>query len=217
MIKIIRTLQPLFVLMTIGLFAVSRPAFASMTGSRHDFSRGWLSPSGEICIVCHTPHNAIGTIAPLWNHRTSTAVYTVYSSSTLNATVGQPSGSSKACLSCHDGTVAMDAYGGAPGNPGSVMIGYDMLQTDLSNDHPVSFTYDAALATADGGLYDPTVKAVPAFGGKTVDRAMLFDHKVECATCHDIHNDRGDAPTQGRNILVVDNTNSALCLTCHRR
>ena len=60
----------------------------------------------DVCIFCHTPHHASGD-GPLWNHQMSGASYTPYSSSTLKATVGQPTGSSRLCLSCHDGTVAL--------------------------------------------------------------------------------------------------------------
>ena len=64
------------------------------------------STEADICIFCHAPHNTTG-VGPLWNHALSAATYTPYSSSTLKATVGQPTGASKLCLSCHDGTVAL--------------------------------------------------------------------------------------------------------------
>ena len=67
---------------------------------------------------------------------------------------GQPDGVSLLCLSCHDGTVALDAYGGDPGNAGTIGDQFD-LGTDLNNDHPISIVYDSALATLDGGLHDP--------------------------------------------------------------
>ena len=68
----------------------------TITGSAHDFStQSWSG--GRICVACHTPHKADTTItdAPLWNHANSTAVYTLYSSPTLNATISQPGGGSK--------------------------------------------------------------------------------------------------------------------------
>jgi len=46
----------------------------------------------------------------LWNHQMSSVTnYIVYTSPTLKAVVGQPDGSSRLCLSCHDGTVALAA------------------------------------------------------------------------------------------------------------
>jgi len=203
----------ILVLTVISLIAM-RTAFAAITGSGHDFkSKSW-NTTGEICVVCHTPHNASSTIAPLWNHVLTSATFILYSSPSLNATVGQPSASSKACLSCHDGTVALDSFGGKVGT--NFISGEDKLGTDLSNDHPVSFTYDTALATADGTLSNPTVKTVGALGGKTIDAAMLIGHKVECASCHDVHADKGDSATAAH-LLLVNNAASTLCLTCHNK
>ncbi|MFQ6108814.1 MAG: cytochrome C, partial [Candidatus Aminicenantales bacterium] len=93
-------------------------ALAQISGTAHDFSGDTWNTSGEICIVCHTPHNADTSVsaAPLWNHDVTTATYTLYSSSTLDATLGQPGDISKLCLSCHDGTVAIDSFGGATGS-----------------------------------------------------------------------------------------------------
>lgn len=196
-------------------FVIAQIANAAITGSKHDFSAKSWNPSGQICIVCHTPHNATSTIAPLWNHVLTSATFTVYSSPSLNASVGQPSSSSKACLSCHDGTVGLDAFGGNLTGT-EFIVGGERLGTDLSNDHPVSFTYDATLASNDGSLHNPTTKTVSALGGKTIDQGMLIGNKVECGSCHDVHNNKGDAPTTS-NLLLVNNAGSALCLTCHNK
>ena len=60
----------------------------------------------QVCIFCHAPHNA-SPIRPLWNRATPVDAYTIYSSPALDAEPGQPTGSSKMCLSCHDGTIAI--------------------------------------------------------------------------------------------------------------
>jgi predicted CXXCH cytochrome family protein len=206
MAKVVMGMVALTVMLTLGTGSVVN---AGIAGSKHDFSStGWSG--GEICIVCHTPHNADTSVAgtPLWNHAVTASSYTVYSSSTLNAVVGQPSGVSKLCLSCHDGTVALDSFGGATGT--HMITGTANLGTNLSNDHPISFTYDTALATADGGLFDPAVKT-SGIGG-TVSHDLLFSGKLECASCHDVHNGLGIA-----NLLRKANTGSALCLTCHNK
>lgn len=181
----------------------------TIVGSAHDFSaQGWSG--GETCVTCHTPHNASTSVsaAPLWNHAVTTATFTVYSSGTLNATVGQPDGTSKLCLSCHDGTVAIDSFGGATGS--TMVSGGALVGTSLANDHPVSFTYDAALATSDGGLKDPATATSGL--GSTIDTDMLSAGKMQCSSCHDVHNGSGLA-----NLLVKSNAGSALCLTCHSK
>ncbi|MCF6283924.1 MAG: cytochrome c3 family protein [Candidatus Hydrogenedentes bacterium] len=185
-------------------------ASASIAGSAHDFStKGW-NTTGEMCVVCHTPHNADNTVAnaPLWNHDVTTATYTPYTSLTLDATVGQPAGTTKLCLSCHDGTIAVDSFGGATGT--NFLTGGKNLSIDLSDDHPISFTYDATLASADAGLFDPT--SVNSGLGGTIDADMLFGGKVECSSCHDVHN-----AFNNNDLLVKSNAGSALCLTCHNK
>lgn len=198
-------------MMTAGNLTVTR-AMAGIVGSPHDFSGEAWNYTGEICVVCHTPHNAGAGDAPLWNHTTTTASFTVYSSASLNASVPQPSGTSKACLSCHDGTVALDSFGGDTGTTFIADLGDPgiVLGTDLRNDHPISFPYNTALATADGGLYDPST-ANSGLGG-TIDNDMLLGGKVECASCHDVHNSTG-LPE----LLVKSNSGSGLCLTCHNK
>lgn len=170
----------------------------TIAGSKHDLS-SFAATGGEICIACHTPHKADTSVtdAPLWNHKLTTATYTLYASPTFNgsATIAQPAGVSKLCLSCHDGTVAVDAFGGQAGT--SMIAAAGNLGTDLKKSHPISFTFDSALITADGEL-----KAPPA--------GWVNNSKFECSSCHDVHNKSGVSK-----MLHVSNTGSALCLSCH--
>ena len=194
-----------------GLFFIfmAQISMGQISGSAHDFHADTWNTTGEICVVCHTPHNAIAGVTPLWNHELSNvSSYTPYTSTTLDATVGQPDGNSKLCLSCHDGTVALDNFGGT--TTGSDFItGAANLGTDLSNDHPISFTYDDDLATTDGGLFPPSTTD-SGLGG-TIAADMLFAGELQCASCHDVHNAGIDY------LLVKSNVGSALCLTCHNK
>ncbi|MFC1761373.1 cytochrome c3 family protein [Planctomycetota bacterium] len=188
---------------------IGGPLFAAITGSAHDFS-GEAWSSGEICLPCHTAHNADTSLtdAPLWNHEVTIATFTVYSSTTLDAgALGQPAGTSKLCLSCHDGTVALENFGGATGGTNVVIAG--LVGTDLSNDHPISFTYDDTLAGNDGELFLPSTDTT-ILGG-TIDDDLLFEGKLECASCHDVHGTSVDG------LLRMSNEASALCLTCHNK
>ncbi len=192
-----------------GMFGASS-AFAGIAGTEHDFSGESWNSSGELCRPCHTPHNAdVTTITdvPLWNHTTTTSTFTLYTSSTFDgsSTIGQPNGSSLACLSCHDGSVALDSF---EGNTGTTFISGDaLLDTDLSNDHPIAFDYTTALATTDGELFDPATTSSGL--GDTIQNDMLFTDAMHCASCHDVHDD-----TNGT-FLRISNSGSALCLTCH--
>jgi len=198
-----KTLVLIAALLMLPLAAMAQ----GISGTSHDFSTASWNSSGEICIVCHTPHDAGATAdAPLWNHTTTTATYTVYDSATMEATPGQPSGVSLMCLSCHDGTVALDSFGTAPGTTTSV-TGIFNKGTDLSNDHPISMTYDVA----DLGL-NPVSDPSGTPAGGSIDTDMLFAGEVQCASCHDPHDDAGLA-----NFLVKSNAASDLCLTCHNK
>jgi len=209
-----------------GFFIYVTPASAgSILGSAHDFStQGWSA--GEICIACHTPHNANTTVsqAPLWNHTLTTTTFTVYSSPTLDAgTPGQPGASSRLCLSCHDGTVAVDSYGGRVGT--NFMTGPEAVGAggNLSDDHPISITYNSALSVTDPGLYDPSTRTVTIGAGGTrtrtgtVAEVMLIADQVQCASCHDVHNTFTVPPPSGNPLLKVSRQYSELCLTCHNK
>ncbi len=183
----------------------------TIVGSAHDFSSATWNTTGQICVVCHTPHNADVAVvnAPLWNHESTVASFSPYSSSSMNASVGQPDASSKLCLSCHDGTVAVDNFGTTTGGT-HFISGATLIGTDLNDDHPISFTYDAALAGTDGELNDPTVTN-SGLGG-TISEDMLIGGQMQCASCHDVHNSSGIGK-----LLRKSNNASALCLTCHQK
>jgi len=209
------------VLIACGALMFVTKGFGQISGSAHDFSGQTLwNPKGEICIVCHTPHNADATVtdAPLWNHATTTFNYTgfIYTSSTFDATGAVPDGSSKLCLSCHDGTVAVDNFGGGVSQPtfigsfdagGTRTAGYANLGSDLRNDHPISFLY------ADSEGADAEIKASTSgtLIGGTIATDYLIGGKVQCASCHDVHNN-GTGPTS---LLKISNSGSQLCLECH--
>ena len=192
---------------------IVQPAAATIKGSAHDFSG--LDASQQICIFCHTAHNADTSVvdAPLWNHAVTSKVFKVYSSPTMDATVGQPTGASKLCLSCHDGTVAVDSYGG---KTGVIKMGLPLAvgADELANDHPISFTYDSALAIKDGGLFDPS--SHPSGLSGTIQKDLLIADRVECSSCHDVHNGPAAAAVND-NLLVITQVQSQLCLTCHNK
>ncbi|MEW8506551.1 MAG: cytochrome c3 family protein [Candidatus Thiodiazotropha sp.] len=201
------------------LFLYSASSLADITGTSHDLTTQTtlLTQAGntQLCAYCHTPHSAssTNTTTPLWNHQDTTASnYTMYSSPSMNMVIaGAPAGVSLACLSCHDGTVAADQLINYPnsaniqdGTAGIFTLG-DSLGTDLSNDHPISLTYNV---TQDPDFHAPD----PATN--TVNTLQLFGangDQVECGTCHSVH-DNANEP-----FLRVSNAGSALCLSCHTK
>ncbi|MFC2123343.1 cytochrome c3 family protein [Bacteroidota bacterium] len=161
----------------------------------------------EICIFCHTPHSS-KPASPLWNRNDPGLNFTLYNSTTTNATLGQPDGSSILCLSCHDGTVALGnvlnratdiTFGGGIT---TMPLGNTNLTTDISDDHPISFTYSSDLASTDGQLKDPSLITHPV---------SLESGKLQCVSCHDPHDDTYS------HFLVATTQYSGLCISCHER
>jgi predicted CXXCH cytochrome family protein len=206
----IMSLKQLLLALLICCFSVvcAVAVHAAITGSGHDFSALGYG-SNEICIFCHTPHNAKKDVSdsPLWNHKASTATYTLYSSTTLKQAPQQPRGPSKLCLSCHDGTVAIDSFGNANGS--HFISGAANLGTNLSDDHPISIPWDHQ--TMSGGR--PSCSNCHSFHGALPYNLPFYNGYLECATCHEPHN---KTPAGGAvKMLRKSLTQSAICLHCH--
>lgn len=221
--------MPRVSLLLLGLLVGATPALwaqriSEVASTKHNLSvtgTGSVSAMSEtrICVFCHTPHGASNEPgAPLWNRQMSGAAYTTYTSESLDAETiaGQlqdPGGSSKMCLSCHDGTMALGTVNMLGGEqnvtiglvgtgPGGVMPAGSGVQTgftrnldiDLRNDHPISLTYDTTLANADGELFDPTSAShigLRSPGNRypipLEPTGPIGAAQVQCGSCHDPH------------------------------
>jgi predicted CXXCH cytochrome family protein len=211
-----RTLSAALVL---GLAAAG--ASAQITGSAHDFTQYAWNTSGEICLPCHTPHNGTWTAGKLWNHDLSptSTQYNMYGSGTSGTTVSPAyfDGSSKLCLSCHDGTVALDSFGGATGTTFMTSADDAYIGTDLRNDHPVGSraVYDTTGTSTSFRPQNASHQVVSAAGmlrlrSWTDPADNTVKYVVGCKTCHNPHRTAG-----ADHLLAFSNANSQLCLTCH--
>lgn len=200
-------------------------------GSKHDLSTTASPAASQACTYCHTPHHANNTLsdlnAPLWNRVVNrTKVFTVYNSPSLTGAPGDPNRTvSVLCMGCHDGTLTSGTvYGLVRTDKHDLINGPGLGQTDystncqrchqslfggterwklgqdLSNDHPIAVSYPATPLGRFRTPPDP-LKGWPD--------ARLYAGKVECPTCHSVH-DPGIPP-----FLRKSNAGSALCLTCH--
>jgi len=177
-----------------GLMAASSVSLAGIVDTKHNLGTTAGNPgvnkfdgTAEICVFCHTPHGAKTDIAaPLWNKSVSdiTAFQTYDSLGTvsLDGAVANIGSVSIACLSCHDGSQAMDTVINAPGSGGYNTSGASQtgawtganqsagqlaagiitnLGTDLRNDHPVSIQYGGGgvnvTTHATDGLFSGTL------------------------------------------------------------
>ena len=169
------------------------------------------------CASCHTPHKAVSGTMPLWNGAQTTATFTMYSSPHFDelgaVTTGQPSGSSKLCLSCHDGTTNTSEIFTDPN---------DNLGTNLSGSHPFSFVYDSTMAGKDVTLKDPA-SAMSGLGGTIAHDLLDADGDLQCSSCHDPHTSAIAGTKYLRyyyfpaTVTGVTRDRGTFCQTCHIR
>lgn len=248
---------------------------SKVSQTKHNLSSsgvGTVKSSSEtqICVFCHTPHGADNSQAsPLWNKTLATKTYTPYDSSSLDAkaiqgaSAGHPLGSSKLCLSCHDGAMQLGAVRVLRGqqnqtivvdnaNAGAMPTGQGIStgftrqlggsdNKDLTNDHPISVTYDSTLSQRDGELRQPDSNE--RFG-TVFGKRIAGDHyrpmlpleptgasgagQVQCTTCHDPHiretnlaNEKNIKFLRANRFQLAAPTssysaiNDIICLACH--
>ena len=200
-------------------------------------------PQRRICIFCHAPHNTyrlstagVGTgpqanaafdYLPLWNHTLPATVteYIMYdpgpgapqsghaATQALNEMI--PGSVSLLCLSCHDGSIAVNSWGN-PFQPLSsqssgtkfMAAAYQIGATgNLTNHHPIGFNY----LVVQGG--DTEIRS--PYTARLTSNTFVIDHlygeNLECGSCHAVHN-KGNT---GEKLLWRSDQNSELCLTCH--
>lgn len=203
------------------LAVVSGGLSASIVNTKHDITTNTTydntgnSDQQQVCVYCHTPHNsaAKGTSGPIWNRDYTNGAFTMYGavggSGSGRATADAPGAETLACLSCHDGTTAIDSLHNTPGagawsSNGEVIptTSFAYVGTDLSDDHPVSLTY----TPGNAGL-----RAVDSIGNMVLFTNANGSNQLECASCHQVHNDNLGS------FLRVSAVDSAVCTACHDR
>jgi hypothetical protein len=189
--------------------------------------------TSQICIFCHTPHRSSGE-GPLWNRQSTTvSFFKHFSSSTLAiddpavagaSEYGQPNGSTRLCLSCHDGVTALGAVFTTPGMPGPIAFDFvdvkggrsgknvNISHQTYSTHHPVSFKYNATVRTllTSPPYSKPYQFLPPATGGAKLDKL----ERMQCTTCHDPHQDQSDVPGPMTPFWTA-RTYGDVCSTCH--
>lgn len=203
------------------------PWIAEAVTGPHNMSS--KAPGGQVCIACHAPHKTPKSPL-LWNHVLSSANYSwsdwtqTTGGTTLPTNIQTWSGSSKMCLSCHDGTVEVGAiYAPSSIFDSTKITGDDRIGTatgDLKGNHPVAVPYPfntakntyngvttGDLALTSGWVASPTKVKI------YMDAASAGPNNrgIECASCHDPHG------TAYGDYLRDNPAGSALCLDCHTK
>ena len=208
---------------------------SGIVGSKHDMNvlkdaNVKVDTQGRVCAFCHTPHHKLESTAldynPLWSHEINDdPVLKTYGTVTFDSTSQMATdpltGPSRLCMSCHDGSIAVDQHYGIAGTATKAsLLGDDFGQiavyknSDLSNDHPIGFDLEGIngrdagiranlLAPNNSTLND---KAITVLGFKDAAKSIMT-----CASCHDVHNkDNKDTA-----FLYEKQMGSAFCLMCH--
>ena len=232
-----------------ALISVSAMA-AGITDTKHNLSSTQTSANAsfdgtaEICVFCHTPHGAQSE-APLWNRVVGVASdYTAYSSTTLDGTVSLTGSPSLACLSCHDGSQAMNTIINAPSDaPSAGNAGYNYnasgqlygttsaaagimvnnianLGTNLQNDHPVAIPYaGGGWSTADIGTTSDFINNAKDsdFVEPTTDVIGGLNAWWIEADGDDTKRTKGDLILYNRSTTdgALDTVGYVECATCH--
>lgn len=226
-------------ILVLGLVLISSSAFAAtvIRNSKHDLSSsGGQSVKSQtvdkLCEHCHAPHNARVAV-PLWNRANPSGTFLLYTSSATlatggaakNASIGATSISAQ-CLSCHAArpgvqgdvtTVVRDntlnaAIKASTFDAPATGLKNAGLGTDLTNDHPIGFSYATAI-TDRASVAGATPLQAQAFAE---GKGMKFfttggnANQMECSSCHMVHN-----PSNGY-FLRIANTGSAVCRACHQ-
>ena len=127
------------------------------------------------------------TLGAAWRHQTAIPYAHPYGKLIETAGGSLLDKFSAECLSCHDGTISK-----AP----QVEVKQGVWQHGIGMSHPVGVEY-------------------PRFGDFTYPESLpeevrLFDGRIGCLSCHEIY-------TEEKNMLVMNNRGSRLCLTCHKK
>jgi predicted CXXCH cytochrome family protein len=162
---------------------------------------------------------------------------------TLSGTpISNPPGTfSLTCLSCHDGSIGIGviskngvtstfAMTGRVVNAGGRMAnvtdnnGYNpYIGTDLTNDHPVGFTFPSAGYTPNGGvpgigIVINTTAPNHLTGANSNTTYPLYAevsaNQFECSTCHDPHLEDG-VRGGGAASKFLRSANAGICQDCH--
>lgn len=222
-------------------------AQTGINGSLHDMNAvaGTTDDSMKrTCAFCHTPHSAQdANNAPLWNRNTTTfdsGSYAWKTPTNSPITILEPLvGPSRLCMSCHDGSIAVDSHNTAGATAGTLSLTAPSarLITDLNTTHPIGFVYADAVTARPGELvdaatgylttpsatllanaFDTKTRTGMTYSSKKIQDTLFGTAVMTCASCHDVHNTvnaKSDTGLTYNYFLLARQEGSAICLSCH--
>ena len=207
----------------VAALVVTAPTLAlagTIANTKHDLSATSTAAiksatQADTCVFCHVTHSSQpGVARPLWSHTMTNQNLTWAPTTTVRGTTLPTSVSSaalagsRACMSCHDGTVALGdlltGTGGTVSGPnvtaGKLSGGINLLNpSTMQTNHPLGVPKPGVVAGFTG------FKVVPSSSAVNYDSSG----NVQCDSCHNPHDDTF-AP-----FLKINPTGGAICFTCH--
>ena len=163
--------------------------------------------SAAACYICHSPHSSLNQENPLWVSRISIQQFSQYNSAQdMDYNILTADGGVLICLSCHDGTFAEQSiYIESALDPVEQLNpSWTGKGSGAGGNHPVNIVYFD---------YETDPEIRPAISNAEVSDGQLslalYNGRVQCGSCHDVHNGQGDS------FLRISNEGSQLCLVCH--
>jgi predicted CXXCH cytochrome family protein len=187
-----------------------------------------------------------------WTHYNSATLSTYLQGLSASRAVNDES---LLCMACHDGSISVmhllnpsntlgrnpqstfvvgsddikivPLFDGSPGAKIGGIRGNAGVFGNLTDDHPISFSYDSVLGSAEyagGGAKENQLRIVGTTGNATSAlgwqgegvRFFGTDNRVECSSCHDPHVDY-ETDAVYTPFLIRPNDGSNLCLACHNK
>lgn len=203
--------------------ALLAPAIAlggTIANTPHDLSTVSTGPNksntqNDTCAFCHIAHNGNpGANRPLWSHTVTNTNLTWTPTTTVRGTTIPTSiasvqlQGSRACMSCHDGSVAQgDLITGTGGTvtgtnlvAGKLTTGINLLNpTTMQTNHPLGVSQPAVVA------------GFTAYKTVAPGTAVNYDANgyVQCDSCHNPHDN------SNTKFLKINPAGGAICFTCH--
>lgn len=177
-------------------------SFIELNADFHKFDVKELSKGEKsaLCFNCHLFDTKKGSDTPSWLNPQKNITGTINNFDDSN---GAPDPFSKACLMCHDGSLASLVIN-APLSPCGLKGSGPVSQNGAN--HPVFMKY-----ASKRDLHQPSTKLNGKWNEAEQVGDLLREEKIVCISCHSPHHNEDSG------YLRTSMRGSGLCIGCHKK